>query len=179
MTVIKFLSTRTIYRTITAPDGTTTTRTAWAHKSRTWPTFSYFGIALVSTLLNFATVLSYAVSVSRANTVSVISTVFSWVVMLGNVLVWAVAAGVYRAEKDKGGKSDDLWGWTCSPAARALQGEFKTEVDFGKYCDVQSAGWAVGLAQVGAGVLTVVVYVLVVRRRESKGRVRALEMLGE
>ncbi|KAJ4984769.1 hypothetical protein SVAN01_09727 [Stagonosporopsis vannaccii] len=174
MTVIKFLTTQNTYRTVTTPSGTTS-RTAWHHDSRTWPTYSYFGVALLSTLLNFATVCSYAVSVSRANAVSVLTSTFSWIDMLGNLVVWAVAASVYRAEKDKGGKNDDLWGWTCSPAARAIQKEFANEVDFNRYCDVQSAGWFVGLAQVGAGLLTVVIYVLVIKRGVSKRRVKRFE----
>lgn len=94
------------------------------------------------------------------------------------MVVWAVAAGMYRAEKDKGGKSDDLWGWTCSPAASSIQKEFADEVDFDRYCNVQSAGWFVGLAQVAAGVLTVVIYLLVLRRRGSKRRVTGLEGSG-
>lgn len=171
MTVVKFLATKDTYRTVTSSSGATS-RTAWHQDSRTWPTYSYFGVALLSTLLNFATVCSYAVSVSRANTVAVLTSTFSWLDMVGSVVVWAVAAGVYRAEKDKGGKSDDLWGWTCSAAARAIQKEFANEVDFDTYCNVQSAGWIVGLAQVGVGILTVGVYVLVVRRRGSKRRVQ-------
>lgn len=94
--------------------------------------------------------------------------------MLGNIVVWVVAAGVYRNEKDKGGKSNDLWGWTCSPGARAIQKEFAGEVDFNRYCNVQSASWFVGLAQVGASVLSVVIYVLVIRRRGSKKRLQRL-----
>lgn len=171
LTLWKFLSTNDIYRTITHPDGTTTTRTAWAHNSRVWPTWAYFGVALTSTLLNFATLFSYRVSVTRANAVALTSSVFSWVVLGANVVVWGVAAGVYREEKDKGGRSDDLWGWTCSPAARAIQREFAREVDFDRFCDVQSAGWVVGLGQVGVGVLSVVIYVLMWRRRGSKRRV--------
>ena len=174
MTVIKFLQTRNTYRTITHPDGTTTTRTAWAHDSKLWPTYAYFGVAVVSTLLNFATVFSYRAGVRRANVVSQVTSLFSWAVMLANVVVWSVAAGIYRNEKDKNGKSNDLWGWTCSPLAQAIQKEFAGEVDFNKYCNVQSASWYVGLAQAGAAVLTVFIYVLVARRRKSKRKVGTL-----
>ena len=54
MTVIKFLQTRSTYRTITRPDGTTTSRTAWANESKLWPTYAYFGVAVVSTDADFA-----------------------------------------------------------------------------------------------------------------------------
>lgn len=52
------------------------------------------------------------------------------------------------------------------------------EVDFNMYCNVQSASWFVGLAQVAASALTVGIYVLVVRRKGSKRKVQRLSMMG-
>ncbi|KAF3036227.1 hypothetical protein E8E11_000131 [Didymella keratinophila] len=119
MTLTKFLQTQNIYRSITHPDGSTTYRTAWAHDSKTWPTYAYFGVALISTVLNFATIFSYRFGVGRANTASYIASVFSWVDMLGNLGVWVAAAAVYRNEKDKHGKSDTEW--TKASAAHQLR----------------------------------------------------------
>lgn len=137
MTLVKFYRTNTIYRNVTTATGETASRTAWAHDSKTWPTLMYFGVAAISMLLNFGTVFSYKFGVETANTASFVASLFSWVIMLGNLVVWSVAAGVYRAEKDKGGRSNDLWGWTCSAGARAIQKEFAGEVDFNQYCTVQ------------------------------------------
>lgn len=178
MTLVKFLQTQNIYRTIALPDGSTTYRTAWAHSSRTWPTYSYFGVALLSTVLNFATIFSYKFGVGRANTASYIASVFSWVDMLGNLGVWIAAAVVYRKEKDKHGKSNDLWGWTCSTAAQVIQRDFAEEVNFNTYCNIQSASWYVGLARAAAALLTVVIYVMVYRRGRSKRRVQRLSTVG-
>ncbi|KAJ4324962.1 hypothetical protein N0V94_001016 [Neodidymelliopsis sp. IMI 364377] len=164
MTLIEFLRTQNTYRTITHLDGTTASRTPWAHDSKVWPTWSYFAVAALSVFFNFVTLFSYHFGVSKANTASQVTSVFSWIVMLGNLVVWIVAVGVYRGEKDKGGKSNDLWGWTCSAGARAIQKEFAGDVDFDKFCGVQSASWYVGLVQVGASLLTVVVYALVILR---------------
>ncbi|KAJ4347679.1 hypothetical protein N0V95_005222 [Ascochyta clinopodiicola] len=105
LTLTKFLHTRTIHHDVTLADGTTHSRTAWAKDSRAWPTYSYFGVAATSTLLNFSTIFSYRFGVSKANSVSYVSSVFGWGVMLGNFVVWCVAAEVYRGEKDKHGKS--------------------------------------------------------------------------
>lgn len=88
-------------------------------------------------MLNFATVFAYRFGIEKANVASYITSTFSWIVILGNLIVWSVAAGVYRNEKDKGGKSDDLWGWTCSAGARAIQKEFVGEVDFDRFCNIQ------------------------------------------
>jgi hypothetical protein len=62
------------------------------------------------------------------------------VVMIGNLILWSVAAAMYREEKDKNGKSNDLWGWTCSTGARAIQKEFVKELNFNQYCNVQVRG---------------------------------------
>ncbi|XPS68290.1 hypothetical protein M3J09_000582 [Ascochyta lentis] len=179
MTLTKFLHTQNVYHNVSHSDGTTVSRTAWAKDSKVWPTYSYFGVAAISVILNFSTIFSYRFGISKANSFSYITSMFSWAVMLGNLVVWSVAAGVYRSEKDKHGKSNDLWGWTCSPGARAIQKEFAGEIDFNRFCNVQSASWYVGLVQVAASLLTVVVYVLVFRRRESKRRVQRLSVLAQ
>ncbi|CAN9128973.1 unnamed protein product [Alternaria alternata] len=137
LTLYKFLSTRTIYRTVALPSGQSVSRTPWAHNTRAWPTYMYFGVAAVSVLLNFTTMFSYKFGIAKANVASVITSTFSWINLIGNFVVWCVAAGLYRAEKDKNGKSNDLWGWTCSAGARAIQKEFVGDIDFGRYCNVQ------------------------------------------
>lgn len=103
----------------------------------------YFAVAVVSVVLNFLTIFSYKFGVGRANVASYVTSTFSWTVMLGNLVVWSVAAGMYRGEKDKDGKSNDLWGWTCSAGARAIQKEFAGEIDFERYCNVQ-VSWIAG-----------------------------------
>jgi hypothetical protein len=137
MTLIKFLSTHNKYRTFQNPAGHVVTRTAWAKDTRAWPTWAYFAVAAVSVVLNFSTVFSYKFGVDKANVASYVTSTFSWLIMVGNLVVWSVAAAMYRSEKDKNGKSDDLWGWTCSAAAKAIQKEFAGEVDFDRYCSVQ------------------------------------------
>jgi hypothetical protein len=97
----------------------------------------YLGVAAVSVLLNLVTMLSYKFGVGKANIASFITSIFSWVNILGNFVVWCVAVGIYRAEKDKNGKSNDIWGWTCSAGARAIQKEFVGDIDFARYCNVQ------------------------------------------
>jgi hypothetical protein len=145
MTLIKFLTTQNTYRTVVQANGHSITRTAWAKGTRAWPTWMYFAVAAASVLLNFGTVFSYKFGVERANVASYVTSIFSWVVMLGNLVVWSVAAGMYRSEKDKHGKSNDLWGWTCSVAARAIQKEFAGEVDFDKFCNIQVCASRIGL----------------------------------
>jgi hypothetical protein len=133
----KYLTTRNVFHNVTSTNGTIVNRTAWAKDSKTWPTYMYFAVAFVSLVLNFIIIFSYKFGVKYANKAAVVATTFSWVVMAGNLVVWSVAASLYRTEKDKGGKSNDLWGWTCSPAAKKIQKEFAGEVDFDRFCNIQ------------------------------------------
>ena len=137
LTLHKFLSTQHIFRDVVAADGTTHTRTAWAKDSKVWPTWMYFLVAGVSVLLNFCIIFAYRFGVEKANKAATVATAFAWATMLGHLAVWCVAAALYRTEKDKGGKHNDLWGWTCSPAARLIQKEFAAEIDFDRFCKVQ------------------------------------------
>lgn len=138
MTLIKFEQTKDVHQTVIV-NGESIIRTAWAKDSRTWPTYVYFGVAAISTLLNAGTILSYCCSVEKANVGSYVASTFSWIVLVGNLAVWAAAAAVYKKEKEKtvGGKNTDLWGWTCSGPARQIQKEFAQQVDFNKYCVIQ------------------------------------------
>lgn len=138
MTLIKFEQTKDVHQTVIV-NGESISRTAWAKDSRTWPTYVYFGVAAISTLLNAGTMLSYCCSVEKANVASYVTSTFSWIVLMGNLVVWAVAAAVYKKEKERmvEGKHTDLWGWTCSGPARQIQREFAQQVDFNQYCVIQ------------------------------------------
>ncbi|KAH8724566.1 hypothetical protein GQ44DRAFT_708404 [Phaeosphaeriaceae sp. PMI808] len=168
MTLVTFLRTQNTYRPVTLTNGQTVTRTAWAKNTRAWPTWAYFGIALFSLVLNFATVFSYKFGFEQANVASLVTSSFTWIVMIGNLSIWTYAAGMYRREKDKDGKSDDLWGWTCSAPARAIQREFAGEVNFNTQCNVQSVSWYIGLVQAGSALFTIIIYIFVFLRKRSK-----------
>jgi hypothetical protein len=137
ITLQKFLKTQNVYHDVETSDGETVTRTAWAKDSKSWPTWMYFTFAGISVLLNIAILFSYKFGVEKANKTAFVATIFTWTVMIGNLALWSVAATMYRTERDKNGQSNDLWGWTCSAGARAIQKEFAAEIDFDKVCNLQ------------------------------------------
>lgn len=98
----------------------------------------YTAVAAVSFLLDLIIMVSYCKGIRTANRAANVSTWWTWAVILSHVVTWAVAAGIYRKgkEPDANGKHRDLWGWTCSDAAKELQ-HVLTSVNFGKYCNVQ------------------------------------------
>ncbi|KAF2258575.1 hypothetical protein CC78DRAFT_106619 [Lojkania enalia] len=168
LTLHKFLTTKDVYHDVTDEDGRKVSRTPWANESKVWPTWMYFGVAAIAVVLNIVIIFSYKFGVKHANRAAAVATVFSWGVMIGNLVVWSVAAAIYRKEK----KTTDLWGWTCSPQARAIQKEFEKEIDFNRFCNVQGASWYAGIANVVLAVLTIVTYILALKRRKAKKTIR-------
>ena len=170
LTALEFQRTKTTHRPAPTPTGALTLRTPWHAHTRTWPTYAYLSVAALSTLLHILTLLSYFCSVRAANRASTLASAVVWAEHAATLGVWIAAASVYRAEKNRGGVSDDLWGWACSEGAQAIQAAFRDDVDFNRSCHMQSGAWGAGLAQVAAGGLTGVVYGFVfLRARGGRG----------
>ncbi|KAF2399995.1 hypothetical protein EJ06DRAFT_530774 [Trichodelitschia bisporula] len=173
MTTAKFLTTKDVLREAPAPGGTTVLRGPWAKESKTWPTHMYLGIAVTSLVCNLGTMVGYVFGgVRGANIMAAAEGYFSMSVILGNLIVWIIAAAVYRKEKGLDGKNNDLWGWACSESAKIIQDAFQDEVPFDRYCNIQSGAWYAGLLQVAAMFLSGVVYLLTLRRVMAKKKLR-------
>jgi hypothetical protein len=134
----------------------------------------YFSVSLASVLINILILASYARGVKSANRTAIVGTVFTWGVLLADIGIWIATVVIYKYEKEvtENGKHNDLWGWTCSGAAKQLQTTFKNEVPFDQYCNIQGAGWIAGLLQVGVLGLSTVIYFFVWRRGVTKRKLR-------
>jgi len=60
-------------------------------------------------------------------------------------------------------------GETCSPAAQEIQ-EQVTNVDFDRYCTIQTSSWYAGLANVASGFISAVILLMALLRVRSKKR---------
>jgi hypothetical protein len=91
-------------------------------------------ISALTFILNLATLISYCSSnVKAANKISTMTTYLGYAFMLAHFVAWAAVAGVYRALRN----GQDLWGYTCSARADAVQEQVKSFLDFGKLCTMQ------------------------------------------
>jgi len=169
ITLAKFYATKDTYFSVDGVD-----RTAWASGTITWYTYLLFATALISFLTDLAVVLSYCCGgAARANKVSHMGgwwTKASWV---GEIVIWIVSVAIYRYGKEAvDGKFRDLWGWTCSPAAKAIQARVH-DLDFDQYCAIQSSSFYSGILKVVAGLVSALILVMAVLRGRSKKRVQA------
>ncbi|KAK3049600.1 hypothetical protein LTR09_009021 [Extremus antarcticus] len=167
MTLIKFFQTRNEEMIV---DGVS--RTAWASGTIAWYTYMYFGISTVSFLLNAAIMISYCRGTKQANTTAQYAGYWSALIMGAHVVVWAISVGVYRYGKEPvDGKFRDLWGWSCSEAANAIQ-EQVTNVNFEQYCSIQTTSFFTGIANTVAGLLSALIYVYAIVRMRSKKKIQ-------
>jgi hypothetical protein len=198
MTVHKFLSTKDVYRLAPDPShpGAMIMRTAWAKDSKAWPTYMYFAVATTSLVLHISVLSAYFISQNALNRAAKANTIVSGLILFGNLTIWVVTVAVYRHEKDLNGKHNDLWGWTCSGPAKALQHIFEMEVKFDAYCNIQvsrshitfppypllvmaanlgtlqSSSFYLGLLQTSAIVFTGLIYALVAWKVFSKKKIK-------
>lgn len=111
-------------------------RTAWPKQPKLWPTFMLLVGAGFTLLLSLMTLLSYCCAFDKARR-SWKLTVVKYVIHIG---AWLVISALYRYEKSTRGVNNDLWGWSCSTEATALQAEFSGVVNFSSLCSVQVSG---------------------------------------
>ena len=125
---MKFQSTKSIIR-----GG----RDAWPKHPKLWPTIMLLVASGVTLLLSTITLLSYCFCFKTARQ-SWKLTIIKYVI---HILVWAAVTILYRYEKSLHGNDNDLWGWSCSQKAKAIQGEFNGVVDFSSLCTVQASSF--------------------------------------
>ncbi|CAD6572330.1 MAG: hypothetical protein ASARMPREDX12_005118 [Alectoria sarmentosa] len=135
-------------------------RTAWPKQPKLWPTFMLLVGAGFTLLLSFITLLSYCCAFDKARR-SWKLTVLKYMIHIG---AWLVISALYRYEKSTNGVNNDLWGWSCSTEATALQPEFSGVVNFSSLCSVQSRSWEVSIAEVVAKILFAIGHFVIYRK---------------
>lgn len=91
---------------------------------------SVSGLGLFS---NAVVIAAYLFSQQAANSASSVATFFSGLNMLAHLIIWAVAAGLFKQQNAQNGIENDLWSWSCSTTADARAETFK-EVNFEFLC---------------------------------------------
>ena len=109
-------------------------RTPWPKDgTKTWPSIMMLAASGVTLLLSVVVLFGYCCCWKRTTT-SWIFTVFRYVVQ---IVAWIIIAVIYRYEKSLHGVDNDMWGWSCSTKANAIQEAFDGVIDFPTLCSVQ------------------------------------------
>ena len=108
-------------------------RTAWPKHPKLWPTFMLLIGAGITLIVSIITLISYCWFLRKAKRNWKL-TVVKYGIHIG---AWAIISILYRYEKDAHGSNNDLWGWSCSQEADAIQAEFKDVVGFSSLCNLQ------------------------------------------
>ena len=106
---------------------------AWVSPATLWPTFMLLGFAAVTFCMNIVTLCSYACGVGAANKAHAGTTLIGAISLAVHIVPLTVAAGLFRLAET----GTDLWGYTCSSRADAIQVQVQSFVNFGKLCNLQ------------------------------------------
>jgi hypothetical protein len=105
----------------------------WATPTVLWPTIMLLSISAVTFIGNFITICTYLCGVGAANKTNSFFGYVGYAMLAGQIVVWGVSAGAFKMANI----GRDLWGWSCSANADAIQEEVKAFLDFGKLCTIQ------------------------------------------
>jgi hypothetical protein len=100
---------------------------AWPKKPVLYPTLTLFGIAATSLIFDVVTLCTYCYGVKAANKASIAATVIHTIITVMHAALWAAGTVLYKYA-NKTMKKKDIWGWSCSKAARALRDVNKSGV---------------------------------------------------
>lgn len=100
----------------------------WAKGSIIWPTFMFAATSIITSILALVALVSLCRKPHR-NTAG-----FGLAYVVVHITVWIVVSIVYRLEKTE----RDLWGWSCTDKAKAIQLELGGgKLDFKGLCSIQ------------------------------------------
>lgn len=100
----------------------------WARNTELWPSYMLAGASLVTLLLAFALLIALCCRAKRK------ATFFSLLGALAHIIFWIVISVLYRVGKTE----KDLWGWSCTDKAKAIQDQLGSDVlDFESLCTLQ------------------------------------------
>ncbi|KIW95754.1 uncharacterized protein Z519_02818 [Cladophialophora bantiana CBS 173.52] len=117
----------------------------WAKGSVLWPTFM-LAVASITTSLLALTVLVGLWCRRKHN-----AAFFSLIYAAGHIVAWVIVSVVYRVEKTE----KDLWGWSCTDKARAIQQQLDSKkLNFESLCKLQASSWEVSVAEVVIKILS-------------------------
>ena len=105
----------------------------WSPTTVLWPTYLVLGTAALTLLMNIITMCLYFKGSGAADRSDNVSGYIGIALAAVNAVVWAVNAGLFKMANT----GNDLWGWSCSPAADALKDEVQGVLNFNTLCQVQ------------------------------------------
>ena len=105
------------------------TNSFWPENAKVWPSIMVLVAALVTLFAAISTMIAYCVNFRKAGA--------SWKVTIAKYVLsiagWIVVSSIYKKEKG----DNDLWGWSCSGKAEAVQKASNGKVDISRHCNIQ------------------------------------------
>jgi len=121
-------------------------------------------VSVVTMIMNLVTVCSYICGIDTANKTDRVATYVRYIMLALQVVAWAIGTGLFKMANT----GHDLWGYSCSGSADAIQEQVQSFLDFGKLCTAQTYTWYTSIVQAGSYLLTFILLLLVLKRSSGK-----------
>ncbi|MCJ1404119.1 hypothetical protein MMC11_007344 [Xylographa trunciseda] len=143
----------------------------WAVNTVLWPTYMVLAIATVTMMMNIITMGFYCCGVDAANKSNRFMGYLGYIVMAVHAVVWAVTTGLFKMAEN----GNDLYGFSCSTEADAIQEQVQSFLNFNNLCMVQTGTWIVTIIETLSYILLLVIYIYAARRAMQKRRLNRLD----
>ncbi|MCJ1375433.1 hypothetical protein MMC20_006668 [Loxospora ochrophaea] len=149
-------------------------RNAWPKDPKLWPTIMLLAGSGITLILSLVYTFAFCSCFQRARS-SWKLTILRYVI---HIVAWLVMTFLYRYEKSLHNVNDDLWGWSCTDEANAIQQEFRTTVNFTFLCNTQSYSWQLSIVETAAKVIYATVQFIIYRKTQKEEKQTFANTLG-
>ena len=105
----------------------------WSPQTVLWPTFMVLSTAGVTFIMNIIILSAYMCGAMAADKTSTIMGYIGYGITAIHVVVWVINAGLFKMAFT----GRDLWGFSCSTEADALQAQVKSVLNYTTLCQIQ------------------------------------------
>jgi len=139
----------------------------WPKHPTLWSTYMLLAIAAITFIMNFIVICTYICGVNAANKASSITGYIGYALLAVRIVAWGVAAGLFQ----KANTGNDLWGYSCSDQADAIQAQVQSYINFNTLCLTQTGAWYSSIIEVALYVLDIAIIIAMLKRRQYKRKV--------
>jgi len=144
----------------------------WAQHTTIWPTLMLLAIAAITLFMNFIVICAYICGVGIANKASSFMGYVGYILSAAHIIAWAVATGLFKMANT----GNDLWGYSCSDKADAIQMAVQNEMNFGTLCTVQTGSWYSSIIETLTYLLNFALTMMVFRRAIHKKKLTRMRI---
>ncbi|MCJ1406169.1 hypothetical protein MMC19_000234 [Ptychographa xylographoides] len=143
----------------------------WSPQTVLWPTFMVLSTAGVTFIMNIIILSAYMCGAMAADKTSTIMGYIGYGITAIHVVVWVINAGLFKMAFT----GRDLWGFSCSTEADALQAQVKSVLNYTTLCQIQTGTWITAIIETISYLILFIGYIFVAYQFMHSRRLKKLQ----